>query len=949
MSLTIQLMIVGLAVGSLYALLSLGIVVIYRGSGTINFAHGSVAMVGAFLYLDLRKDYGFGFVAAFLVAVGVCALIGLATHLLIMRPLRNASPVTRLIATLGIVLLLEQGATIIFGVQSVTVPSPLPLTRVQIFGTTLTEATIIVFILGIVGAGLLWVVYRWTKFGLLTSAVAENRPVVARLGYSPDVIASVNWMVGCALAGIVGILLAPVTGLQVDQYTTLVIPVLAAAAVGGFVSFPLCTLAALALGVAESEASRLTSLPGIGGTIPLLIIVLALIFRSRSVGHRSLGAVRLPLLGSGRIRWWVVAGWAALVIVLVSQVMTLPWISAVTVTMGFGIVLLSVVIVTGYSGQLSLAQLGIAGIAAWVAGRAFDIWSLPLWSAWALGIVATIPVGLLIGYACAWTRGINLAIATLGLGLALDQVVFQNPSMTGGFAGTTVPTASLFGLDITPTLHPTAYAIVVLVGLVLAGLLTANLRRSRAGRRFVATRANERAAASLGVNVISSKTAAFTWGSIIAGIGGIMIGFSQGSIQFTTFDTVSSLFLLPQAVIGGVGWIAGGVVGGLQQPGGLAAQVLNLLGSNAQQYLGVISGFLLIVTLLQAPDGLAHMNLDAAQKLWRFVRRRFGSTADQGASAGPVVHEADVRTDLGALHARARTAHRSLDGRSNRPAGSGTSAVLSVSDLVMRFGAVTAVDRVSLEIRRGEVLGLIGPNGAGKTTIIDAISGFRSPRSGTVTFGDRDITKMSAVKRARLGITRSFQSLELFDDMTVAENLRVASEDRKAGAFVSGAVWPGKVDLSEEALAAVEEFGLTPYLTVVPTALPYGLRRLLAIARAVATRPSVLLLDEPAAGLDDRESEELGVLVRSLAERWGIAVLLVEHDMTLVMSVCDRIHAIDFGRTIAEGRPADVRANSALVDAYLGREGDTEHDPVGLAPIIEQVVTERLGGSADGR
>jgi len=938
MSITIQLAIVGLAVGSLYAMLSLGLVVIYRGSGTINFAHGSVAMVGAFLYRDLRDKDGFGFTLAFLIAVGTCALIGLAIQLLIMRPLRNASPVTRLIATLGIVLLVEQGATIIFGVQSVTVKSPLPTTQVKLFGATVTQAMIIVFVIGIVAACLLWVVYRWTKFGLLTSAVAENRPVVGRLGYSADRIASINWMIGCMLAAVAGILLAPFTGLQVSQYTTLVIPVLAAAMVGGFVSFPIATMAALVLGVAQSETSQLTSLPGIGGATPLAIIVIGLLLRRGTVEHRSLGAIRLPKLGTGQIRWWLVLVSAAITVVMLWQVMTLPWIGATTLTMGFAIVLLSVVVVTGYSGQLSLAQLGIAGVAAWVAGRSFAVWHIPIWSAWLLGLAATIPVGLLVGYLCARTRGVNLAIATLGLGLALDEIVFQNPSLTGGFTGTTADSVKFGPLDVTPATHPITYAYMVLGGLVIAGVLTANIRRSRAGRRFIATRANERAAASLGINVTTSKTVAFTWGSLIAGIGGILIGFSQQTIQFGTFNTVNSEFLLPLVVLGGVGWVVGAIVGGVQQLGGIAAQLLNLLGNDAQQYLGVISGLLLILTLLQAPDGIAYMNWRTAREIWFWLKKRtrrtpqFTKATRVTANVEPVcLAGALVPTEVSEpIEQRTLVAAASL-------ARAGSGAVLKVSDLVMRFGAVTAVDHVSLEVRPGEVVGLIGPNGAGKTTIIDAISGFRSARSGSISFGDRDIATLSAVQRARLGITRSFQSLELFDDMTVEDNLRVASEDRKAGAFVTGALWPERVGLSEQAKLAVAEFGLAPYLSSVPVELPYGLRRLLAIARAVATRPHVLLLDEPAAGLDDKESRELGVLVRSLAERWGMAVLLVEHDMTLVMSVSDRVHAIDFGKTIAEGKPAEVRAHRAVIDAYLGGDSETTLEPVGLRVDRESV------------
>jgi sulfate-transporting ATPase len=220
------------------------------------------------------------------------------------------------------------------------------------------------------------------------------------------------------------------------------------------------------------------------------------------------------------------------------------------------------------------------------------------------------------------------------------------------------------------------------------------------------------------------------------------------------------------------------------------------------------------------------------------------------------------------------------------------------------------------------VVGLIGPNGAGKTTLIDVVTGFTRQHSGTVTLDEQPIDRWSARRRARAGIARSFQSLELFEDLTVRDNLRTASDRRDPLAYLSDLVWPGDPPLSSTAIAAVREFGLEDDLDRRPSELPYGRRRLVGIARAVATKPSVLLLDEPAAGLDERETAELGDLVRRLAREWGLAVLLVEHDVSLVMSVCDRIVALDFGIVIAGGTPDEIRRNEAVVAAYLGRDED---------------------------
>jgi ABC-type branched-subunit amino acid transport system ATPase component len=236
----------------------------------------------------------------------------------------------------------------------------------------------------------------------------------------------------------------------------------------------------------------------------------------------------------------------------------------------------------------------------------------------------------------------------------------------------------------------------------------------------------------------------------------------------------------------------------------------------------------------------------------------------------------------------------------------------------VQFGVVKAVSGVSFEINPGEVVGLIGPNGAGKTTLIDAIAGNVRLQSGTVALGDRRIDHFSPSKRSRAGVTRSFQSLELFEDVSVEDNLKVASEGHDWSAFVTDIVRPGQAPLSPAALAAVREFGLEQHLNELPSELPHGIRRLVGIARSVAMLPSILMLDEPAAGLDENESRELGTLIRTLAEDWGMGILLVEHDVSLVMSVCDRVHAISFGETIAEGVPAEVRTSPTVVAAYLG-------------------------------
>jgi sulfate-transporting ATPase len=251
---------------------------------------------------------------------------------------------------------------------------------------------------------------------------------------------------------------------------------------------------------------------------------------------------------------------------------------------------------------------------------------------------------------------------------------------------------------------------------------------------------------------------------------------------------------------------------------------------------------------------------------------------------------------------------------------------LEVRDLIVRYDGMIAVDAVSATIKPGRILGLIGPNGAGKTTLIDAVTGFKRIAGGTLLLDGQDIAGWSPARRARAGLGRSFQSLELFEDSTVLDNLRSASDPHDLLSYLRDLVYPKEPPLSGEVVSVIREFRLESDLDRLVEDLPYGQRRLLAIARAVASRPSILLLDEPAAGLDDLESAELAHVVRRLADDWGIGVLLVEHDVDFVMSVCDEIVVLDFGHKIGEGVPERVRNDPAVIAAYLGQpEEAVEH------------------------
>ncbi|MFI0961287.1 ATP-binding cassette domain-containing protein [Streptomyces sp. NPDC021080] len=884
MSTVIQFAVLGLATGGLYVLFALGLVIIHRGSGVVNFAHGAVGMVGTFVYWELDKHLPFGLAA--LIGVAASGALGLAIHFLVMRPLRATAVLTRVIATLSVLAVLQEGMAKVYPGAPQVVTSALPTEPVRVLGASVGWDRLIILAGVLLTAGLLAAVYRFTQFGRATAAATENPRALAALGKSPDLLAAGNWVIGSALAGLAGIFLAPITNLSVTGYTLLVVPALAAAITGRLNSFPLTLAGGLLIGVLQSEAGRYITAPGWSEAIPFLAMLAVLVLRGNDRTSRTQLAQRLPSLGTGRVMLPVVAVLLVVTAVIVLQLQP-EWDDAVTTTVGTALILLSLVVVTGYSGQLSLAQVGFAGWGAWVAGGLARSFDTPFPAAILIGALATLPLGLVLGAVCLRTRGVNLAIATLGMAVALDSLIFNNADRTGG-GSFMVPTPTIAGLDIGAIVHPERYALVVLVVFAFCALAVANLRRGRSGRRLIAVRSNEKAAASLGIGVVQAKLAAFAVSSVIAGLGGALLAFRNPTIVFTGYGALESIQVVGFAVVGGVGWVAGSFYGGLLESGSLMGKLLDLLGPTVSSYLPLAGGVLLLAVLLTAPDGMAAQGREHLHQLLKMVRRPLRQ---------PAIPDVEAAGE-----------HRLAPGR------------LELEDVVVAFGGVQALGGVSLTVGPGEIVGLIGPNGAGKTTLIDAATGYVDATRGRVLLNGEDLTRTGAGGRVRAGLTRSFQALELFDDLTVLDNLRAASERRDTLAYVTDLVYPRTVPLTAATRAAIREFGLQPYLHRTPAELPYGVRRLVGIARAVATEASIVALDEPAAGLDDQETRELGELLRRLASEWGMGILLVEHDVELVMGLCDRVYALEFGKLIAEGAPAEVRSDDAVIRAYLGAE-----------------------------
>jgi sulfate-transporting ATPase len=898
----LQFLLLGLGNGSLAALLGLGLVLIYRGSGTINFAHGSFALLGAYLVYELNTQHGVPLRLSMLIACLAVGVVGVAVQVLLMRPLRGKSPLARVIATLGVLTVVQQAVTIRYGGAQVRVSSPLPERPITIGSIIVGEYAFWLVGIAVIVTAFLTYTARRTRLGLAISAAAENQRAASALGLSPDLLACVAWGGGGILAGFAGVLFAAVSSnfLSIGGLSLVIISGLAAALLGGFRSYPMVLLGGLIVGIAQSECQspdfvthvgKHISTTGIADSVPFLFIVIVLIVQGRGLPVRGSVAERLPKVGSGRMSPVLVAALTAVFAALAAGVFKATWNTAFIGSLTVGIIALSVVVVTGYAGQLSLAQFALGGVGGWAAGRLVANHGWTFVPAVLAGIGTSIVIGVLFGLPALRTRGVNLAVITFGLGFATWSLVFNNGDYTGRSNGTVIPPQKLFGINIDPVSHSGTYATFCAICFASCALMLANLRRGRTGRRLLAVRANERAAASLGISVVGAKLYAFAVGAGIAGLGGVLYGFTYQSLNFSTlYDPFTSVTVMTFAVIGGIGYISGPLWGSLLATGGIGSFVIANAFDSVSKWLPLIGGVLLLLTLLSAPDGIA-ANMNALSG--RVVRR--SKTTAPTPSA--------VRVD--------RVAPKALE-----------ASALSVS-----FGGVTALAEVSLSVAPGEVVGLLGPNGAGKTTLVDVVTGYTRPTSGHVTFSAHDITSWTPHRRARAGLSRSFQALELFHDLTVRENLLAACERRDAAAYLTDLVVPGKAKLTPVAEAAVAEMQLEGVLHAHIDDLSFGQRRLVAIARSVAAGGSLLLLDEPGAGLDEAETAELGQLVRRLADEWGIGVLLIEHDVAMVLRTADRVVVLDAGRVIATGTPDEVRADHAVIAAYLGGDEATVELP----------------------
>ncbi|MCY3633342.1 MAG: ATP-binding cassette domain-containing protein [bacterium] len=940
---TQQLAFNGVVNGLVTGLVAMGIVLIYRSTRVINFAVGNMGIISASMMALLVLNYGWGFWLALPLSLLLGVLFAAAVELTVIRRLFNSPRVIVLVATVGIAQLAQLVISQLPDIDAAGQRYPVIVgsvwedvwfTEIRVRGPQL----VILIAVPVLALLLGWFMNR-TSFGKSVAASANN-PDLSRLsGINPKTVSTFVWVIAGLLASLSMILLSGSTG-QVTGLSNLgpetLGKAMVAAVLASMVSFPRAMVGGMLIGFfGDLFRFNFHAETGLIDFVIFIAVLVAVYFQSRSQGETGVFSFAPKVRAiPQRLRqvWWLrhlskiaLGALAVLGIVLVQLpgIADLPSRQLLYATvLCFAVCGLSVTIITGWAGQLSLAQMTFAGMGALFAASLrrglsmdftvgtgflpgdalsydffdvqFESSGIPFMVAIPLAALFSALVAAVIGVGSLRVRGLYLAVTTFVFALAAQQYLYRRPFFTGGSTSSvSFRRGELFGLE----LEQKDYYYVCLAFLLIAMIIVNRLRRSGVGRSIIAVRDNSDAASGYTVGPVRSKLSSFALAGGIAGLGGAMLaGLVQNvPISERFFQVEHSLQLVGMVVIGGLGSSVGAVLGAIWIYG------LPNLFNNDETVALFSSSVGLLLVLMYFPGGLIQIGYSARNALIGLAERRLGP--DPGGKAIQTTPTSLTRLD------------------DARPA---TDPMLAGHDISVRFGGVHAVSEATVLVHPDEIVGLIGTNGAGKSTFMNAVGGY-VPSTGRVELLGTDITRLTAPRRARAGLGRTFQAAALFPELTVRETVQVALEARGRTPLLSTALHlPHTFALERrrrtEADELIDYLGLGRYADSYISDLSTGTRRIVEITGLLALDTRVLCLDEPTAGVAQRETEAFGPLIVNIRRELGAAMLIIEHDMPLIMSISDRVYCLEAGKVIAEGTPSEVRNDPLVIASYLGTD-----------------------------
>ena len=923
----------GIVTGGLYAILSSGLVLTYQVAGVFNFAHGATAFISALTFFELNSFAHWPIVPAALVTILVFApLLGMALDVIMLRKLSRAGITAQIVATVGLSIALPAAGLFIVDEANLkpttnqTTPpgiGPNPakswhLTKLVSFDTN----QLAILSAAAFTAVLLWILVRRTALGLQMRACVDRRDLASLRGVDPGRSSLISSMLSTTLAGLAGVLGAPILSINVpNNYTEAMLVSAAAAVFARFTSIPLAFAFGLGLGVAQNLiAGYITphvGLTGLSSAAPYILIFIGLLLLNATRGRRA-GSVSdektrgfdINLLPAWRRIW----PWTAATLVLVIWLFetSSAWLGFATAGLCLAPVFVSLVVVTGIGGMVSLAQATFVTGAGLSAGLLLSQHHHFLFSSnwpfiWALifGVVIAAVMGAIVSLPSLRLGGLPLALSTLALAFIADVVVFQVQKLSNQEGGGWIyPRPKWFGIsfDSLTKSGNRNYALLVLAIVLLVVWLVHNLERSPSGRAMLAVRSSPVAAEASGVNTARQKFALFTISAAMAGLGGILYGAYSGNVTNGDHPATEGLV-----------WLAVVVAFGVRKPGGaVMAALVYGMGPHFfdqyvthSQYLPTMLFGLGGIGLAKNPDGWLTDTAESFRQLGRkFAARRAGpaavpaaATAAAGASApaeAPVVPAA--RVDAPSM---TKTVDVTAPGAED---GLPSAALLQVRGLRAGYDGVEVLHGIDFDVHAGSIVAVLGPNGAGKTTLCSVITGLVPTDSGTVILDGVELHGRPAHKRSRDGLVLAPESRGIFAGLTVEENLRlVLDADQRAVVYNRFPVLRERRKLAAGVLSGGEQ-------------------QMLTLAPLLAKPPRVLIADEPSLGLAPLVIEQVMEVLKEIAAT-GCAVLLVEEKLHGIAHVAERVIALDLGRVAWVRDASEVNA-AALAATYLGVDRD---------------------------